>query len=86
VTEVEDDGHWVVLLRVRQEEIQQEAFAAAGGTEHKRMANILNVQREMKRCLVARLEDCERVVIQMTTPPVAAVEREEEAQISVVRL
>ena len=41
VPEVEDDGERVVLLRVRDQEVEQEALAAARRAEHQRVADVL---------------------------------------------
>ena len=85
VAKVEDDGQRVVLLRVHHQEVQQEALAAAGGAEHEGVADVLHVQIEVIRCLVARLEDGERLGVQMGAARLAAIEREQKAQIRVVR-
>ena len=60
VTEVEDDGLRRVLLRVRDQEVQQKALAAAGRAEDERVADVLDVQVEGVRRAVRRLEDGER--------------------------
>ena len=57
VAEIEDDRQRVVLLRVRDQEVEQEALAAAGGAEDERVADVLDVQIEAVRRLVRRLED-----------------------------
>ena len=44
VTQVEDDGERVVLLQMGDQEVQQEALAAARGTEHEGVAHVLDVQ------------------------------------------
>ena len=61
MAEIEDDGQRVVLLRVRHEEVQQEALAAARRAEHQRVADVLDVQVEGVRRVVRRLEDGERL-------------------------
>ena len=65
VPEIEDDRERVVLLRVRDQEVEQEALAAAGGTEDQRVADVLDVQVEGVRRVMRRLEDRERLPPQM---------------------
>ena len=65
VPEVEDDGQRLVLLRVRHQEVQQEALAAARGAEDQRVADVLHVQVEGVRRLVRRLEHRERFPSEM---------------------
>ena len=86
VPEIEDDRQRLVLLRVGDEEVQEEALAAAGRAEHKRMADILDMEIEGVRRLMARFKDRQRLVSKMRTDRLPSVEREEEAQIGVVRL
>src|SRR5438093_11007652 len=49
------------------------------------MADILNVQREVERCEVPCLQHRERLVIQMATLSLTGVDREEKAEVCVVR-
>ena len=60
VSDVEDDGLRRVLLRVRDQEVQQEALAAAGRAEDERVADVLHVEVEGVRRAVRRLEDGQR--------------------------
>ena len=62
VAEIEDDGERVVLLRVRHQEVQQEALAAAGGAQDERVPDVLDVQVEGVRRLVRRLEHRQRLL------------------------
>ena len=44
VPEVEHDGERVVLLQVRDEEVQQEALAAARRAQHQRVPHVVDMQ------------------------------------------
>ena len=57
--EVEDDRDGVVLLRVREDEVQQERLAAPGRAQDERVADIVVVQVPEVRRLVLGLEDRE---------------------------
>ena len=85
VPEVEDDGLRRVLLRVRDQEVQQEALAAAGRAEHERVADVLHVQVEGVRRPVRRLEDRQRFLPEVRADGIAVIEREQEAQVGDVR-
>ena len=61
VAEVEDHRERVVLLRVGQQEVEQEALAAAGGAEDEGVADVADVEIEVVRRLVPGLEDRERM-------------------------
>ena len=63
VPEIEDDGQRIVLLRVRDQEVDEKALAAAGGAEHQRVADILHVQVERVRRVMRRLEDGQRFAL-----------------------
>ena len=67
VTDVEDDGLRRVLLRVRDQEVQQKALAASGRPKDEGVADVLDVQVEGVRRLVGRLEDRQRLPPQMRT-------------------
>src|SRR5262245_61714928 len=56
VTEIQYHREWVVLLRVRDQEVQKEALAAAGCAEHECVAHVLDVQVVGERRVVRRLE------------------------------
>ena len=56
VPEVEDDRQRVVLLRVGDQEVQQEALAAAGGAQHERVPDVVDVQVEAYGVRVRCLE------------------------------
>ena len=60
VAEVEDDRERVVLLRAGDEEVEQEALAAAGGTEHQGVPDVFDVKVIVERRAVRRLEDRDR--------------------------
>ena len=65
VPEIENDRQRVVLLRVRDQEVQQEALAAAGGAEDQRVPDVLDVQVEGVRRVMRRLEDRQRLPSQV---------------------
>ena len=69
VTDVEDDGLRRVLLGVRDQEVQQEALAAARRAEDERVADVLDVEVERVRRPVGRLERRERLPSQMRDSP-----------------
>ena len=46
MSQIEDDGQRLVLLRMRDQEVEQEAFPAAGRPEHERVAHVVHVQIE----------------------------------------
>src|SRR4051812_17922086 len=86
VAEVEDDRERVVLLRVRRDEIGQEALPAAGRTQNERVSHVLHVQVE-RVCRVMRgLEYRECLAAKVAAGPLARVEGEQEAHIRSVRL
>ena len=58
--EVEDDGERVVLLGVRDEEVQEEALAASRRAEHQRVPDVLMVQVVVEGHAVGRLERGQR--------------------------
>src|SRR5438034_4737218 len=70
---------------MREEKVQQEALSAARGSQHERMADILNVQGEVERREMPCLQHRQRLMIQMATPRLTPVDREEEAEVCVVR-
>src|SRR5439155_5618943 len=82
----ENDGDGVVPLCLRDEEIQQETFAAACGTQNKRVADVVNVQGEVVGGLVTCFEDRQRFPIEVAALRLAAIQREQEAQVRAVRL
>ena len=65
VPEVEDERRRVVLLRVRYQEVQEEALAAAGRAEDERVSDVLNVDAPMKRRVVFGLEHGERLTSEL---------------------
>ena len=71
---------------MRDQEVQQEALAAARRPEHERVADVLDVQVEGIRRLVGVSNDGERLPPQMRTDRLAVVEREQEAQVRDVGL
>ena len=85
VAEIEDDGQRLVLLRVRDEEVQEKALAAARGAQHQRVPDVLDVQVERVRRLVRRLEDGQRLALEVGAHAFALIEREQEAQIRGIR-
>ena len=63
VADIEDDGQRVVLLRVRDQEVEQKALAAAGRAQHERVPDVLNVQVEgvrACRCGVSKTASASR--------------------------
>ena len=85
VPDVEHDRLRRVLLRVRDQEVQQEALAAARRAEHQRVADVLHVQVEGVRRPVRRLEDGQGLLSKVRAHGVAVIEREQEAQVREVR-
>ena len=85
VPDVENHGLRRVLLRVRDEEVQQKALAASGRAENERVTDVLHVQVEGVRRPVRRLEHGQRLPPQMGAHRLAVIEREQEAQIGEIR-
>ena len=77
VPEIEDDRQRVVLLCVHHQKVEQEALAAAGGAEDERVTDVVHVQIEVVGRLMLRLEDCQRLGVQvgLRTCPVSSVKR-----------
>ena len=67
-------------LRVRDQEVQ-EALAAARRAEHQRVTDVLHMQVEGVRVRCGRLEDGQRLLVQVRTDGVAVIEREQETQV-----
>src|SRR5713226_8441022 len=86
VPEIEDDGQRVVLLRVRDQEVDEEALAAPGGPKDQRMTHVLHVQVERVRRVVRRLEDGQRFLMEMRADPFALIEGEQKTEIREVGL
>ena len=70
---------------MRDQEVQQEALAAARGAEHQRVADVLHVQIESVGRPVRRLEHRQRLLSKVRADGVAVIEREQEAQVRQVR-
>ena len=51
------------------EEVQEEALAAAGRAQHEGVTDVLDVQIEVVRRLMSRFEDRERLAVQMRRSP-----------------
>src|SRR5262245_18220017 len=81
VSDVEHHRLRGVLLRVRDEEVEREALAAACRAEDQRVADVLHVEVERVRRSMRRLEYCQRFLAQVGAHGVAVVEREQEAEI-----
>src|SRR5688572_8905504 len=60
VPEVEDDREWVELLRARDQKVEQEALAAAGGTEHQCVPDVFDVKVIVEWRTMRRLERRDR--------------------------
>ena len=86
MAEIEDDGQRLVLLRVGHQEVEQEALAAAGGAEHQRVPDVLDVEVEGVRRVMRRLEDGQGFAPEVRADALAAVQREQEAEVRGVRL
>ena len=86
VAQIQDDRERVVLLRVRREEIGQEALPAAGRTQDERVPHVLDVQVERVRRVMRGFEYRECLAAKVAAGSLARVEREQEAQIRSVRL
>ena len=73
--------------RVRDEEVQQEALAAARRAQHQRVADVLDVQSRSEYgvwCRVSKMASASRP--RCGTDAWPGIEREEKAQVGVVRL
>jgi hypothetical protein len=86
VPEIKDHGERLVLLRVRNDEVQQKTLAAAGRTQYERMPNVLDVKIERIRCVVRRLEDRQSLSLKVCVDSISLVEGENEAQVGRIRL
>jgi hypothetical protein len=86
VPEIEDDGQRIVLLRVRDQEVDEKALAAPGGPKDQRVAHILHVQVERVRRVVRRLEDGQRFLMEMRADSFALIEGEQKTEIGEVGL
>src|SRR3954464_617057 len=86
VSEVQDDGKRVVLLRVRGEEVDQEALPAAGGTEDQHVPYVVDMGVQRVCRVVRGFEHRERLAPKVTAGPLARVERKQKAEIGDVRL
>src|SRR4051794_29947997 len=84
LSQVEDDSRRLVLLRVRHQKVQQEALAAAGGTEDDGMAHVVDVEVEVERRLLTGFKDAQRLVPQLRTRRVSAVQSEQETQVGAI--
>ena len=82
--EVEDDRVGVVLLDVRQQEVQQEGLPAARRAEHDGVRHVLVVQVEVERRPVGRLQDGQVLAPEVRIRGGSPVQREEERQVRVV--
>src|SRR3954454_18399140 len=81
VPQVQDDGERVVLLRVRGEEVDQEALPAARRTQNEHVPYVVDVRVERVRRVVRSLEHRERLAAKVTAGSLARVEREQKAEI-----
>src|SRR3954468_6742248 len=86
VSEVQDDGERVVLLRVRGEEVDEEALPTACRTEDEHVSHVVDMRVQRVRRVVRGLEYGERLPLKVTAPSLARVEREQKAEIGDVRL
>src|ERR1700704_1067134 len=86
VAEIKYDRERVVLLRVRRQEIGQEAFSATGYTQNERVPHVLHVQVERVRRVMRGLEYRECLAAEVAAGTLARVEREQEAHVRSVRL
>ena len=83
-TEIENEGVRVILLQIRDQEVQQEGLSGAGAAENHGVRDILVVEIEKVRCVVAGFEDREILLPQMGVAGFAAGEREQERVVGVV--
>ena len=81
VPEIKDHGERLVLLRVRDDEVQQEALAAAGRAQDQRVPDVLDVQVEGVRRVVRRLEDRQSLSLKVRVDSLALIECEDKAQV-----
>ena len=80
MTEIQHDRERVILLRIRDQKVQEEALAAAGGAEHESVADVLDVQVICEWRLVWRLESRQRRWQQRRTR-LALIDSEQETQV-----
>ena len=66
---------------MRDQEVQEEALAAAGRAEHQRVTDVLHMQVEGVWRPMRRLEDGQRFLSKVRADGVAVIEREEETQV-----
>src|SRR5688500_14146725 len=69
------------LLRVRNQEVQETAFTAAGRAEYQRVTDVLHVKVEGVRRAMRRLEDGQGFLSKVRTHGVAVIERKQETQV-----
>src|ERR1700704_6943473 len=86
VAEIKYDRERVVLLRVRRQEIGQEAFSAAGCTQNERVPHVLHVQVERVRRVMRGLEYRECLAAKVTAGSLARGGRGQEGKIRSVLL
>src|ERR1700730_15828549 len=86
VSEIENDRQGVVLLRVRDQEVDEKALPGSGGAQDQRVTDVLHVQVERVRRLVRRLKDGQRVLTEMGADPIALIEGEQKTKVRKVRL
>src|SRR5439155_21366412 len=86
VPQIQNDREGVVLLQVRDEEVQEEALAAAGRAQDQRVPHIVHVQAvgvgDLRRCLKHR----ERLGAEVPANGFTRISSKQEAQISENRL
>jgi hypothetical protein len=86
VPEVQDHSDRLVLLCMRDEEVQQKTLAAPRRTENQRVADVLDVKIESVWRMVRRLEDGQSLSLQMGIHRLTLINVEHEAQICRVGL
>ena len=85
VAKIQDDDSWVVLLQLRDQEIEQKALPAARRSQHHSVTNILDVKVEEVGRLFRRFEYGQCLGAKMRAHLVTAVLREDKTQIGSVR-
>src|SRR4051812_38145930 len=86
VSEVQDNGERVVLLRVRGEEVDQEALPAAGRPQDEHVPYVIHMRVQRVSGVVRGFEHRERLAPKVTAGPLARIERKQKAEIGDVRL
>src|SRR4051794_29851822 len=86
VSQIQNDRQRRILLCMRDAEVHKEGLAAARRAEYQRVSHVLDMQVEEVRRAVRRLEDCQRLLLQVWADTFTLIESEDKAQIRGVGL